>query len=632
MKWLLVRLNRSYLPLLVSVVLSTLLLSSIYAGPLAVTRDIGSDGRYVPGLYKGERNAAFSYAYTDGDAFITIPQTGVGTFVVEMRLGGPLGRIPLVASLRMPSQQLSLGHLDRVRVAHILVPADRSGNVRLNLQSTTTSPGSEGRALGVLLDWVHLRSVTGSMPPVSTLLSTLVLLVLMSTICTRRKYAIGNSIAVLLVTAGIVCGSYAVFRGELHIEWLWIAGICLAGAGLLLWRLDNWHIRLVPRRVTALFLGTPLRRVVSLFVTWRVALWILAALGLWYRAQLTPLAEHISGQVSPAKASTFLSSVLIHGWSQWDSGYYQSIATNGYAFTREAQSTIAFFPLYPLLMRVLLPLAGGSAEIAGLLISHVSLLIALYLLYDVLTHDFGSQIAYRALILVLLFPTSIFFVAVYSEALALALLAAVLWATRRHNWWVAGVAGGLLALTRLPGILITPVLLVSYFACYGWKWRAMRPSLLATLLPIAGILLFMLYQWWRFGSPLAFLIAQEAWDQRMSPPWTMLWRTLTAIRNSKYWLLAVFQVSTWIAFVVLTAVSLRRLPVAYSLTGLFLLLPAYASNHSGSLPRYVLLGVPCFVLLAIYTEQLWLRRLVVAVILPLLAVATLLFVNGYWVA
>jgi len=45
-----------------------------------------------------------------------------------------------------------------------------------------------------------------------------------------------------------------------------------------------------------------------------------------------------------------------------------------------------------------------------------------------------------------------------------------------------------------------------------------------------------------------------------------------------------------------------------------------------------LIAFPFIVVLAIYTEKLWMRRLVIAVTLPLLAVATVLFVNGYWVA
>ncbi|MDQ3488331.1 MAG: hypothetical protein M3468_11435 [Acidobacteriota bacterium] len=34
----------------------------------------------------------------------------------------------------------------------------------------------------------------------------------------------------------------------------------------------------------------------------------------------------------------------------WDSGWYFDIARRGYYFDPEGQSSIAFFPLYPLLM------------------------------------------------------------------------------------------------------------------------------------------------------------------------------------------------------------------------------------------------------------------------------------------
>jgi len=29
----------------------------------------------------------------------------------------------------------------------------------------------------------------------------------------------------------------------------------------------------------------------------------------------------------------------------------------------------------------------------------------------------------------------------------------------------------------------------------------------------------MLFQWWRFGTPIAFLLAQQSWKNRLSPPW-----------------------------------------------------------------------------------------------------------------
>lgn len=78
--------------------------------------------------------------------------------------------------------------------------------------------------------------------------------------------------------------------------------------------------------------------------------------------------------------------------------------------------------------------------------------------------------------------------------------------------------------------------------------------------------------------------------------------------------------------------TLWRLPFVYSLTALLLLLPPFLANQRGSLIRYVLIGFPIFVVLALITERPWLRWLVYCLMLPLLFIFTLLFVNGFGLA
>jgi len=38
--------------------------------------------------------------------------------------------------------------------------------------------------------------------------------------------------------------------------------------------------------------------------------------------------------------------------SKWDGGWYESIAGSSYYFSHSAQSNVAFFPLYPLLVKL----------------------------------------------------------------------------------------------------------------------------------------------------------------------------------------------------------------------------------------------------------------------------------------
>ena len=169
------------------------------------------------------------------------------------------------------------------------------------------------------------------------------------------------------------------------------------------------------------------------------------------------------------------------------------------------------------------------------------------------------------------------------------------------------------------------------------QWRALlRPPVLAMLLPPLGLALFMLFQWWQFDEPFAFLIAQRNWEQHLSPPWVMPLETVNAIRQPHDWPqgdwpIRVFQLITWIVFVGLSLLAVFRLPLPYALT-ILLVLPPFLINRSVSLPRYVLLDIPAFIVIAMFAQQRWARAFILSAMLLLHAMAVLLFVNGFWIA
>jgi hypothetical protein len=265
-------------------------------------------------------------------------------------------------------------------------------------------------------------------------------------------------------------------------------------------------------------------------------------------------------------------------------------------------------------------------------VTQLAFFAAMLLLYHLLARDFGDAIAYRSLLLLIVFPTSFFFAAAYSEALALLLLVVAIWALRGGRWWLAGAAGFLLALARLPGVLIAPLLAFAYLRDRGWRWRAIRSPILAALLPPAGLVLFMLFQWWRFGTPFAFMIAQQNWKNHLSPPWVLPRELFGHTFLYGNWPMAIFQGIFWSGFIILMIGALVRLPALYSLALLLFLLPPYLSSWPWSVSRHVLLGFPALVVLAQWTGRLWVRQVLILGMLLLLLVATILFVNGFLVA
>lgn len=598
-----------------------LFLIGLYQRPLALRYDIGADRVPIAGLYEPERNSQLTYAYSAGSAEVRLPEAGVGRYLMQLRMGGPGGTQAVGARLSVAQGQIDLGRLTQLRVYRLLLPSDTRGDLAVRIDSATMALPGEQRPLGVLLDWLSAATVTPTRPGLALLLSAPLLLVLLTGAVTQLATRLRWKLVLGAITGAALGASYALSRGRLALPTGWLVLSTWAAVGLIV-LLSCYEGQ---------WFATPWRGIAALFVVWRAALWSIGGLAIWYNEQVYPLGELLSvgGAISQQRD---LHTLLIDRWLQWDSEHYVTIAQQGYSFFGERWPNIAFFPLYPLLIRLALPLTTGDVAVAALLVAHLAYLAALLLLYDLLAHDFGQALAYRTVILLLIFPVSLFFVAGYSEALALALVVAAVWAMRRERWWLAGLAGGLLALTRLPGVLLAPVLALVYLQQHRWHWRTLGRDSLATLLPPAGLALFMLFQWARFGTPTAFLQAQQSWDNRLSMPWTMPYTMFEELTTTSDWPVLLPHAAAWLGFIGLALLALRRLPLAYSLTGLLLLLPPYLSSYPRSMARYVMIAFPAFVALALWAEPPWRRKLLIGLMLPLLVIAVMLFVNGFWVA
>src|SRR5207237_1206701 len=86
----------------------------------------------------------------------------------------------------------------------------------------------------------------------------------------------------------------------------------------------------------------------------------------------------------------------------WDGIWYRLIADHGYLLVAGRQSDPAFFPLYPLLLKVAAA-TGLPLGVAGIVLSNLLFLAAL-LVFDVFGRDVvGPSVARRATILLAVF-------------------------------------------------------------------------------------------------------------------------------------------------------------------------------------------------------------------------------------
>jgi hypothetical protein len=366
----------------------------------------------------------------------------------------------------------------------------------------------------------------------------------------------------------------------------------------------------------------------------------------------------------------------------WDGLWYRLIAIEGYDYH---DANAAFWPALPLSMRWIERITGLAPEVAGYLVANASFAVALLVLYRLLAMDFDPQIARRSLWALALFPTALFFSAVYTESVFLMFAAGALLSARMRQWWLAGGLGLLAALTRSYGVFLVLPFAVLYIRQYGLYLREFFPRGLAVGLPALGPLIFGLQLQRVQGSWRQFIDVQSQWNRTFAWPWETFqcavqgctltvtnktrsgtegpwttrttdwtvdkadWSWLDQLMDNPSWTLIssasfrktfadsdTLELVSTVAFLILAVIGLKVLPLyqtAYLIPGLVIPLFSPSTVHPlMSMPRFGLTMFPLFVVIAILLRWRWLRLPVFAISTALLVLLTMQFANWYWVS
>jgi hypothetical protein len=335
----------------------------------------------------------------------------------------------------------------------------------------------------------------------------------------------------------------------------------------------------------------------------------------------------------------FPTNLWLDGWARWDAGWYDHIATHGYvdrAVAPAGQRNLAFYPVYPLAMR-LVSLTGLSPLAAGILVSNVAFLAALLLLHRMARARFGAEAASRCILLLSVFPFSFYFSAVYSEGLFLFLAVASLFLGERGHWAGASFCALLCGATRVPGLALAPALGLLYLDRIRFDPRKVRPDVLWLGLSVLGPVLFYAYLHVQFGDPwLAFKATRvEGWWQGgfSLKPVERAVRALRSIENLRTGQFpVVYDLNLLAAALCLGSLVavFRRQPLAW---GVFsLLIVASGVLQPGGWGRYVLPAFPVFLAWALALESRLAFAGAVVLSTLLLALLTILYTHWYWVA
>jgi hypothetical protein len=349
-----------------------------------------------------------------------------------------------------------------------------------------------------------------------------------------------------------------------------------------------------------------------------------------------------------------LAEPLLAPLARWDSVWYLTIADSGY---EGSSARAAFFPLYPLLIRGVGTVLGGSSAallVAAYLVSLAAFIAALALLYRLTELELGRRLARPTLLLLAVFPAAVFFGAPYSESLFLLLAVGAFYSARTDRWAWAGACAGLASATRSAGLL-----LVLPLGLIWWSSRPRRARDAAWLLlaPL-GIALYAAWLGFAEGDSLRFLDVQEAWSRHFAVPLAGAWDGLVAAfdgvrqiasnqREVVYFDKAggdpirvaavnVILFSSLVFGMVACVGVFRRLPPAYGAwvaVGLLLPLSEPVSPEPlMSLPRFLAVLFPIFMWLALWCEEREATARVAAVSAIGLGLFTAEFATWHWIS
>ncbi|MDX3369506.1 hypothetical protein PV387_26340 [Streptomyces sp. ME02-6987-2C] len=325
-----------------------------------------------------------------------------------------------------------------------------------------------------------------------------------------------------------------------------------------------------------------------------------------------------------------------HWWdvlATWDGWWYLQVAEHGYSpalvrldsdglFTVQ-QNSVAFFPLYPALIRMVSESTGLGLYGSGILVSVVSSFVAAAGIYAVISLLAGARAGTVAAGLWAVAPGAGVEWAVYSESLFVAIAAWTCYAVMKGRWVTAGLLAFTAGLNRpTSAVLIGAVglaALVTLARPASRREHGVRGPVYAMLVAPLGLLSYIAWVGWSTGEATAyFTLQREGWAHFFdygAYTWDVL-RNLAVGRGDYPFAFStpdLLSLQLVLALPFLIALMLRRRPplvlVAYTLATIVTVLGT--QQMFGNTMRYLLPAFPLLLAPAAALSRLKLPSLIV---------------------
>jgi Gpi18-like mannosyltransferase len=306
----------------------------------------------------------------------------------------------------------------------------------------------------------------------------------------------------------------------------------------------------------------------------------------------------------------------------WDGVWYGTVATRGYLLVPGRQSDPAFFPFYPIVLRLLHEL-GLPLLAAALIVSNLVFVFAILAFYELGTLLVREDVARASAILAAAFPAGFVFSMAYPESLLFAAVCVALVAVLRGRWMTSALVGGIAAVTRPEAVLyVIPVA-----AIVLERWRALPPGARAKAIasitaPVASLATFPFYLGWTLHNYHAWTWAERGWGRSfkvlgIEHAFTELGRI-----GPNAWLIR--DVVLAVVYLACLGLALRaNLHWSWGLAGLLIVLLPLTSGSFLSDSRFGLMALPAYWGLGVMARRGRLLWGLAALSLVLLAAATL---------
>lgn len=282
----------------------------------------------------------------------------------------------------------------------------------------------------------------------------------------------------------------------------------------------------------------------------------------------------------------------------WDAGWYRSIIENGYNtnfnVNQDGQANWAFFPLYPIIIKIIHLIIPININVLGTVISTIFFCGELVVCYLYISETRGNNREGLFFAVIMTFGVySFYFSLLYTESLYLFLLITSLYFLHKKNYILVGIFGAFLSATRNMGVMLVFAVAVQYTYDYFKANKSIRKFLVNTLkdsnlilgislIPL-GLFSFMMYLWKLVGDPMAFSNVQIAWEKKITNPIHLLSNVLSDKGKAAFIYLLM-----WIIFAIICVIWLMiHKRYAEAILGvIFISIPI--STGLASLPRYII--------------------------------------------